>query len=197
MSDALLLHAVSNGDHDQVRALLAEGMASANTKSATGSTALHLAVNRSMASMVELLIPYVNDPSVSEKPECGGLTPLHAASQSGNVKIIELLCDAKAEVNIMDSLGYTPLHWAAKKGHLDAVKVLLSRGANPEIQDLMGKTAYYWAREFGHKQICELLPVFKYDVWKATETHEARFGVKKDDDDGDPKKKKDAKKKKK
>ena len=45
-----------------------------------------------------------------------GVTPLHLASQSGNVDMIEVLVEKGAPVNIMADCNYAPIHLAARAG---------------------------------------------------------------------------------
>ncbi|KAL8653412.1 MAG: hypothetical protein Q9226_003863 [Calogaya cf. arnoldii] len=54
---------------------------------------------------------------------------LHIVAASGNVKGIQLLLDAGANVNLRDSRGDVALHHAASASHKAAVKALLDAGA--------------------------------------------------------------------
>jgi ankyrin repeat protein len=197
MSDALLIHAVANGDIEQARALVLEGSANVNAPTSTSATPLHVAVQRGYAALVEFLLSCGSDVSQFERIECGGQTPLHAACRLGHTRIVEMLLNAGASVHTPDSLGYTPLHWAARNGHMEIVKLLIAKGCDVEAKDLQGKPAYYWAKEFRHHDIAALLPVWKYDVWGRIEARDEKYGVKKDDEGDGKGKKKDAKKKKK
>ncbi|KAL8640179.1 MAG: hypothetical protein Q9226_008777 [Calogaya cf. arnoldii] len=55
--------------------------------------------------------------------------PLHIVAGSGNVKGIQLLLDAGADVNLRDSRGDVALHHAASASHKPAVEALLDAGA--------------------------------------------------------------------
>jgi ankyrin repeat protein len=62
-----------------------------------------------------------------------GFTPLHLASQCGNLCTCNLLIEFGANVDIQSTDGSTPLYIASLKGHIDICKVLLENGANCEL----------------------------------------------------------------
>lgn len=63
------------------------------------------------------------------------------AAFRGNTKILRVLLNAGAEVNVPDDAGNTALHQAAVKGNARAAYVLLEAGANPEQGNAFGSTA--------------------------------------------------------
>ena len=78
-----------------------------------------------------------------------GDTPLHNAAANGHSKVVEMLIQGKADVNVVGGwAGGTPLHWAVEGGHGDVVKILLGNGADRKKADEYGKTpADYAANE--------------------------------------------------
>ena len=52
-------------------------------------------------------------------------TLLHIAAARGSVKIIKMLDNARADVNVKDFNNKTPLHLAARKGRVEAVRCLM------------------------------------------------------------------------
>ena len=71
---------------------------------------------------------------VNYRDEKRGETPLHAATQTLNIKLVELLINNGADVNIKDKYGIGPLYVAAVwyndgRIHDEIVKMLLSKGA--------------------------------------------------------------------
>jgi ankyrin repeat protein len=60
-----------------------------------------------------------------------GNAPIHWASRGGHDKVVQLLLQAQATVNVQNKLGDTPLHMAAWGGHPKVVELLL---AVPGIQ---------------------------------------------------------------
>jgi ankyrin repeat protein len=52
-----------------------------------------------------------------------GLTPLLLASRNTHWKIVSILCEAGADVNVVDKFGQTSLHKASSVGSLQVLKV--------------------------------------------------------------------------
>ncbi|KAK0512607.1 hypothetical protein JMJ35_004624 [Cladonia borealis] len=67
-------------------------------------------------------------------------TLLHAAARLGYERIVELLLQRKAPVNIKDIHLRTPLCWAASGNNANLVRLLLARGASITIKDEDGNT---------------------------------------------------------
>jgi ankyrin repeat protein len=80
-------------------------------------------------------------------------TPLAWAAGTGWAAAVQLLLEAKAEVDPQDTAGITPLAWAACNGHLDVVEILLAAGANPNLRDLKGRKPIDWASCGGHQSV--------------------------------------------
>ena len=80
------------------------------------------------------------------------------ACESGNLTVVEQLCEAGADVNeANDDSGYCPLLIAAKKGHLAIVKILCDRGADIERTDGHKRSALHVATTQDLSAIAELL----------------------------------------
>jgi len=70
-----------------------------------------------------------------------GLLPLHLAASEGDVKSIEMLAEAGADLDITGGLlGGTPLQMAISSGQLEAVETLLDLGASTEVVNMSGWT---------------------------------------------------------
>lgn len=57
-------------------------------------------------------------------------------------RVLTLLCEAEAKLNIGDHLGNTPLHYACSNGHIQIVKYLMQNGGNPtsrSVRDMLTK----------------------------------------------------------
>eukprot|EP00009_Paramoeba_aestuarina_P002059 CAMPEP_0201513896 /NCGR_PEP_ID=MMETSP0161_2-20130828/5863_1 /ASSEMBLY_ACC=CAM_ASM_000251 /TAXON_ID=180227 /ORGANISM="Neoparamoeba aestuarina, Strain SoJaBio B1-5/56/2" /LENGTH=594 /DNA_ID=CAMNT_0047910285 /DNA_START=146 /DNA_END=1930 /DNA_ORIENTATION=+ len=62
---------------------------------------------------------------------CNGFAPLHQAVRSGNLEVVEMLCQAGAKVEMEGNRGVTPLSIAVREGKKEIVQELLKRGADP------------------------------------------------------------------
>jgi len=118
-----------------------------------GDTALHLAAAGYRVDIVRMLLTAGGNPnSVQNRRKSG---PLHYAadgyinSSSWNakrqVKTIQCLLDAGADINALDSNGATPLHRAVRTRCAAAVQFLLKRGGDPTKKNQSGSTAFHLA----------------------------------------------------
>jgi len=96
------------------------------------------------------------------------MTPLHAAAQTGNVKVVGKLLAGGADPNARTSKiaagggGFaaeffrqppgevTPLHLAARNNHEDVMRLLVAAGADPKLKGQDGTTLLMSAAASGH-----------------------------------------------
>lgn len=88
--------------------------------------------------------------------DSNGLTLLARACVRGNIKIVELLIDTKASLELV-SAGKTPLMWASYSGHAPVVKVLAEQKISLETQDQDGNTALMIAAQEGESDCVDVL----------------------------------------
>jgi ankyrin repeat protein len=86
-----------------------------------------------------------------------GQSPLLKAAEYGNRRVVKLLLEKGAEIEIKDKHSRTPLSWASEKGNQEVVKLLLEKGANLESKDQNGRTSLSWALEEGNREVVTLL----------------------------------------
>lgn len=82
-----------------------------------------------------------------------GYTAMYWAANCNNVRMIELLLDRGADINVQlepNAGGYTPLHAAAMFNRSEAAKVLIKRGADIRLADVNGLTALQLAERRGN-----------------------------------------------
>jgi hypothetical protein len=81
-----------------------------------------------------------------------GLTPLHAAVQSGESLLVTIAALCQTDIDVLDTNGWTPLCYALFYGENDIAKFLIGLGANPaKAQIDIGLLAVY----NGEKELIE------------------------------------------
>ncbi len=94
-----------------------------------------------------------------------GNAPLIRAASYGREKIVTMLLDHRANINIIDNVkGYTALMGAARYGKLETVKILINRGAAVNMKSNTGDTALTWASDSAHAAVVEQLLKFSADI---------------------------------
>ncbi|XP_011873366.1 PREDICTED: protein phosphatase 1 regulatory subunit 12B isoform X9 [Vollenhovia emeryi] len=71
-----------------------------------------------------------------------GATALHVAAAKGYIKVMNILLQARCNVDAQDFDGWTPLHGAAHWGQLEACKLLVENGCDMDIKNYADQTAF-------------------------------------------------------
>ena len=100
--------------------------------------------------------------NVADKPDINyvhsayGYTGLHVAVQAGNLEIVELLINGRADPNIRGRDDLCVLFVAAASGFTDIVKVLLKAGADASFKH-KGVSPDEATMDNGHLEIAEII----------------------------------------
>jgi len=123
----VLMEAAKSGNTTAVKLLVDKG-ALANNKDKSGVSALQEAVAHPQTDpkMIEALLKARADPNVSDKAT--KRTPLMEVAAKGDSESVELLKQAKANLNAQDKDGRTALMDAAESGNRRAVGALVGTG---------------------------------------------------------------------
>ncbi len=103
----------------------------------TSLTALMLAAVNDRPEVVRILIDSGAHTDVQDAKT--KMTAVGYAVREGSTNALEVLLEAKANLEIPDRNGYTPLVLAAtgsrgRRGNIEAVKILLEHGATPSLE---------------------------------------------------------------
>jgi len=71
-----------------------------------------------------------------------GATALHVAAAKGYVRVMNLVIQCGAAVNVQDHDGWTPLHAAAHWGQREACELLCENYANMDVKNYVGQTCF-------------------------------------------------------
>lgn len=89
------------------------------------------------------------------------VAPIHSAAANRDpkmaLKIVRMLVDSGANVNVVQHGGWTPLQQAAAHGNTELVRLLLERGAEKSARAENGKTALDLAVEGKHAETAAML----------------------------------------
>ena len=131
-------HAASQGNLEQVRALIAVGCDAAGSHD-RGYTTFMMALrsNQNFEILDELVRAGADPAAITEL----GWSSLHAAAQSVGYKSASeahLLCDYLqrygVKIDLQDRFGHTPLVFAVREHNLGMASALLHRGADPNVR---------------------------------------------------------------
>lgn len=125
-----------------------------------GYTALHVATEQGPVESVKMLLDFKADPEARTEPRQE--TPIHLASCQGNFetfsKKVNLLVEARADVDAQNFQGDTALHFAIIRiGTVDAVKALLQSAASTALKGRKEQTVLQLAISLDGEEIADTL----------------------------------------
>ncbi|ESO03520.1 hypothetical protein HELRODRAFT_79801 [Helobdella robusta] len=88
---------------------------------------------------------------------------IHVASQ-GKIEIVQMLLDARCNIDAKDDRGNLALHHAAMKGHADIIELLIKAGSDINCQDKNGWTALINAAYFCQLDAVKMLLKYNCSV---------------------------------
>ena len=126
-SSAVLAIATKHNHHDLVQMLVEAGV-DINWQDSTGETALHIAARFGHEQCARILLNGSETQKANiELPEKSfAWTPLHIAAVDGHPAVAQMLVDAGAEIDKLDSSGWSAKEHAALRGHLPIARILLA-----------------------------------------------------------------------
>jgi uncharacterized protein len=131
-SAPLVLAAHNSSEADVLKLLSAKPTPDVNQHTKDGTTALHWAVYRNEASLVDRLLALRADPNAKNT---FGSTPMSEAAVVGNVEVLKKLLVAGANVESANADGQTALMIISRTSNVEAAKLLIKHGANVNARE--------------------------------------------------------------
>ena len=110
---------------------------------------LSTAISHPMADMLRLTASNTNIDLNTKDPETG-LSPLHCAIKYGKAEHVDVLIEAKVDINVRDNNGLSPLMLAIQHHRMKALKRLIVAGA--DCSELFKLYSYRRYKDFGTKE---------------------------------------------
>lgn len=158
------LHACAECGRTDVLKLLLIAGADPSTADSAGLTPMSVALQHAQWAVVWELRKCAGaagalDSAVLNSKSGLGPPLVQAAGLSGdgNVRLVKVLLNSGAAVNMTDNLNRTALHRASANGCADLVEFLLAAGADASAEMTAGATPLYVAAENGHVEAVKAL----------------------------------------
>ena len=105
-------------------------------------------------------LPYINE----REEILDGYSIVHMAAENPDIRIIKLLVERGADVNVMDVYDSTPLYYAARENTLEMVRYLVSLGNDPLLENLDGDNLLTVSACNPHKDVLEYFLLQGVDI---------------------------------
>jgi len=150
------LYLALKGNHAAVAQLLLAADAHASLRNGPNSeTSLHVAIEKGMCEMTQLLIAHKSDRNAQTK---AGFSPLYLALLKGELEIAKDLLEAGVNVNLRNGPEYeTALHVAARLGQCAMVILLLDQKSERDPVTKAGQRPIVLAQLAGHLDVVQIL----------------------------------------
>ncbi|OCF59723.1 26S proteasome non-ATPase regulatory subunit 10 [Kwoniella mangroviensis CBS 10435] len=119
------------------------------------SFSIHKAALEGQPGLIRSLLS--EDPKLVNSKDEDGRTPLHWASTTGNLNVLQLILSYHPELESRDSMGWTALIIASASNQVEVVRELLEAGAQVDAINEKGQTALHYAASKGNVSIGRLL----------------------------------------
>jgi ankyrin repeat protein len=111
--------------------------------------------------VVDLLVQEGADVNHKSYANSLQLSPLHMAAASGNLRSLDLLVAAGANLNAVGSKNDSALFWSLSEGKPEAALKLINLGADPYIQSDYGMSAADIILQGNNETLKSALPTAK------------------------------------
>jgi ankyrin repeat protein len=105
------------------------------------------------------------------------ISALHSAAYNGNVECIEVLLEAKAQVQAKDIDDWTPLHYATRFNRIGAMELLIQAQADVNAMDTIGWTPGHTACRNGLGNALEILLRHNVDISVCSKSNETLMHI--------------------
>jgi ankyrin repeat protein len=148
-----------------IKLLLAAGATVDAEDPIDGSTAMHVAAEKGLEEVVELLVNAAGPKSLNRFDEVG-CTPLCFAVRNRYYRCAEILIKAGSDVNARDETraDETALYYAVQNIDVPMVRLLRKAGANPTIPGFCGITVLERAKRITDPRRDEILELLTNDM---------------------------------
>ncbi|KAF4768676.1 hypothetical protein HAV15_002769 [Penicillium sp. str.  len=145
------LQAASERGHQEIVKLLLDKGVDINAQGGQYGNALQAALEGGYQGLFKLLS------GIGVSASILGSNAVQTTPEAGRQKIIKLLLDKGADINVQGGYYGNPLQAASRRGYLKIVKLLLDKGANVNTQGGYYSNPLQAASEAGYLEIVKLL----------------------------------------